>query len=818
MKVSYNWLKDYIDIDITPEKAAAILTDTGLEVEGLEKIETIKGGLRGLVIGEVVEKDKHPDADRLSVTKVNVGNGALLNIVCGAPNVASGQKVVVATVGTTLFPTDGDSFKIKRSKIRGVESEGMICAEDEIGLGAGHDGIMVLDEDAKPGTEASDYFKVEDDWMIEIGLTPNRSDAMSHIGVARDLRAAMITLGKIAQSDVPDNMLSVPSVDTFKVDNTNLTIPVEVEDTDACPRYAGVSIANVKVAPSPDWLQNKLRAIGASPINNVVDITNFVLHETGQPLHAFDADKIEGGKVVVKKMAEKTKFTTLDDVERELSANDLMICNAKGGMCIAGVFGGSNSGVSDTTQNVFLESAYFNPVSVRKTAKRHGMNTDASFRFERGVDPNNTVYVLKRAAMLIKEIAGGEIASEVSDHYPNPIADFKVEMTYRNCDRLIGKEIDRDIIKSILTALDIVIDEANDDGLKLTVPAYRVDVQREVDVIEEILRIYGYNNIEIPTSLNSSVSYAPNPDREKVQNVISNQLSSNGFAEIMSNSLTKSKYVETAEASHIKEEFNVNILNPLSQDLDVMRQTLLFSGLEAIAYNQNRQNEDVKLYEFGKAYFNFPDGRKENTQLAIFLSGKSQKENWTGNSEEVTFYQLKGQVENILKRLGIFKNLNIGGVKSELFDDGVQVKIAKKKVVEYGWVKQSILKAMDIKNDVYYAAFDWDVVIELLVMNKIKYKEVSKFPAVRRDLSLLLDKEVKFSDISELAYQSEKQLLKEVGLFDVYEGKGLDLNKKSYAVSFILQDEQKTLTDNQIEKIMGKIQNSLESKLGATLR
>ena len=813
MKISYNWLKQYVNIEETPEQLSVILTDIGLEVEGVELIETIKGGLKGVVIGEVLSKEKHPDADRLNVTTVNVGAEENLQIVCGAPNVDAGQKVVVATVGCKLYPTGNEEgFKIKKSKIRGVESYGMICAEDEIGLGESHDGIMVLDANAKVGTEAKDFFNVENDYLIEIGLTPNRADAMSHIGVARDLQAYYNYVNN------SEKQICLPNVNQFKVDNTNAKVNIKVEDSERCPRYAGVSISGVKIAPSPDWIQNRLRSIGLSPINNVADITNFVLHELGQPLHAFDADVVNGN-VVVRTAKDKEKFTTLDEVERELSTEDLMICNDKDAMCIAGVFGGIESGISDKTTNVFLESAYFNPVSVRKSAKRQGLNTDASFRFERGIDPNFTIYALKRAALLIQEIAGGEISSEITDLYPNRIEDFKVDFSIQKCHDLLGEEIPKDKIELIFKVLDINIDSEKDGNYVLNVPAFRVDVQREADIVEEILRIYGYNNIYIPNKVNSSLAYAPKPDKQKVQNLISDLLTSNGFAEIMSNSLTSSKYVDIAKANHIKEEFNVRMLNPLSVDLDVMRQTLLFSGLESITRNQNRKNADLKLYEFGKTYQKFNEGEYNETEfLSIFLTGSKEGDNWYNSNEKVNFYSAKGTLEQVLGRLGILKNYNVKPVKNDLFEDGLQYTIAKKKVADIGWIRKDILKKTDIKNDVYYIEINWNVVLELLVMNKVKYKELAKFPAVKRDLSLLLDKKIKFEEIAQIAKDCDKRLLKEVSLFDVYQGKNLAEDKKSYAVSFILQDEEKTMNDKVINKIMDKIQTSLESKLGAELR
>ena len=811
MKISYNWLKEYLDVDLDAQTVADVLTDTGLEVEGVEEVETIPGGLKGLVIGEVLEKEKHPDADRLNVTKVNVGEGEPLSIVCGAPNVDAGQKVVIATVGTTIHPLEGDPFKIKRAKIRGVESCGMICAEDEIGLGEDHDGIMVLDADAQVGTAANKYFKVENDIVFEIGLTPNRADAMSHIGVARDLAAAL---------NLKDHDLKVnwPSVDAFKVENNDRVISVEVKDAEACPRYASTSITGVKVGPSPDWLQNRLRAIGLRPLNNVVDVTNFVLHELGHPMHAFDADEISGDKVIVQQLSEGTKFTTLDETERELSDQDLMICNADAGMCIAGVFGGMKSGVKESTTTVFLESAYFNPVSIRKTAKRHALNTDASFRYERGIDPNLSLYALKRCALLIQEVAGGVVSSDISDLYPNKVEDFTVNFNYENCDRLIGKKIERETIRKILTSLDIEVTSVNGNDLVLNVPAYRVDVQREADVIEEVLRIYGFNNIEIPQKQLASLSYQQKPDPEAVQVLVSELLTGNGYAEIMSNSLTAVEYAEMAEATQMKPEFNVHILNPLSKELGAMRQTLLFSGLEAVAFNLNRQTMDLKMYEFGKSYQKFPDGYSEKKCLSLILTGRNLPERWNNSEDGVSFYLLKGIVNKVLNRLGIFRGVKTSATKSELFDEGLSYKIGGKKAVDFGWVKASILDKMEIKQEVFYAEFDWDAILELLKMNKVKYQHISKFPVVRRDLSLLLDRQVKFAEIESVAYQQERKLLKEVGLFDVYEGKNLPEGKKSYAVSFTLQDKEKTLNDKQIDKVMEKIQRSMEQQLGAELR
>lgn len=814
MKISYNWLKNYVSTDLPAGEVARLLTDAGLEVESVEKHESVKGGLEGIVIGEVKTCAKHPGADRLSITTVDVGQGAPLHIVCGAPNVAAGQKVLVATVGARLYPTEGEPFEIKKSKIRGEVSEGMICAEDEIGLGASHAGIMVLDDDAKVGTPAKEYFKLEEDHVFEIGLTPNRADAASHIGVARDLVAILQNAGDQAR-------LELPSVNAFETANTGLQIDVAVEDTEACPRYSGVTLSGVTVKESPSWLKNRLLSIGLRPINNVVDITNFVLHELGQPLHAFDADKIAGNKVIVKKLPKGTKFVTLDDVERGLSGEDLMICNGnEEGMCIAGVFGGAKSGVTEQTKNIFLESAYFDAVTIRKTSRHHGLKTDASFRFERGTDPDITVYALKRAALLIAEVAGGKISSEIVDVYPNPIEPFIVPFSYKNCDRLVGKSIERTKIKNIITSLGIEIRAEGSEGLQLAVPPFKVDVQREIDVIEEVLRIYGYNNVEDTASLRSSISYAPKPDKELLQNVVSDLLTYSGFSEIMSLSLTKGDYV--ANLTSFSAENNVNILNPLSSDLNVLRQTLLFSGLEAIVYNQNRKSSDLRLYEFGNVYKYDSETKDkpyvENQRLALFTTGRKQAESWNTKNDAEDFYHLKGFVQNVLTRLGL-ASLKLEELQdNDIFSGGLAYDKGKRRVVEFGKLNRVLLRRMDISQDVFYADFDWDTVVFLASHHKVEYREVSKFPAVRRDLALMLDKEVKFRDIEQLAYQGERNLLKEVNLFDVYEGDKLEKGKKSYAVSFILQDENATLTDKQIEKIMEKLTKIFSEKLGATLR
>lgn len=811
MKISYNWLKDYIQTDLSVNQIAEILTDTGLEVEGVEEFESVKGGLEGLVIGKVTSCKKHPNADKLSVTTVDVGTGNELPIVCGAPNVAEGQKVVVATVGTTLYPGD-ESFKIKKAKMRGEPSEGMICAEDEIGLGTSHDGIMVLDDNAQVGMPAREYFKIEKDTVFEIGLTPNRIDGASHIGTARDLAAFL------------KKELRKPSVDDFKVDNTNLHIDIEVEDKNACPRYTGVTVTNLKVGPSPEWLQNRLKAIGLNPINNLVDISNFVLHETGQPLHFFDADKIEGNKVIIKTLAEGTPFITLDEQERKLSSEDLMICNTKDAMCIAGVFGGIKSGVTENTKNVFIESAHFNPVYVRKTAKRHDLHTDASFRFERGSDPNITVYALKRAALLIKELAGGEISSEIVDVYPEPVQDYKVDLTFRNLKRLIGKEIAKDQVKSILESLDIKIIHEDDEKFSLEVPTYRVDVQREADVIEEVLRIYGYNNVEISEHVNSSLSYSQKPDKEQIQNTISDILSANGFHEIMCNSLTKADYYNGLEK--YSPENLVKIFNPLSNDLNVMRQTLLFGGLESVMYNRNRRNPDLKLYEFGNCYYlNKTDDANplkkydQEKHLALFLTGNKTDESWTTQQEPTTFFMLKSYIENVLTKLGIDINkIESSDHASDILSEGLNYSYNTKDLVYFGILSKKILKSFDIDTPVYYAEFNWDHVVKQSAKSSIRFNEIPKYPEVRRDLALLLDKSVTFKQIQDLATKTEKKLLKKVSLFDVFEGDQLGENKKSYAVSFILQDENKTLTDKQIDKIMNKFIQVFEKELNAQIR
>ena len=806
MKISYNWLKQFIKIDWQSEETAALLTDLGLEVEVVEKYQSVKGGLEGIVVGHVLTCVPHPDADRLKITTVDLGDGIPVQIVCGASNVAAGQKVPVATIGTVLYDKEGESFTIKKGKIRGQESHGMICAEDEIGLGTSHDGIMVLDESLQPGTPAATVFKIENDEVFEIGLTPNRADAMSHLGTARDLRAGMLQSGANVE-------LITPSVSKFRVDKRTLKIDIDVKDSKLVPRYCGVTISGISIKPSPAWLQNRLKAIGLNPKNNIVDVTNYVLHELGQPLHAFDAAKISG-KVIVKTVPAGTKFTTLDDVERSLHEEDIMICDEKGPLCIAGVFGGKESGVSESTNSIFLESAYFNPVSVRKTAKRHQLNTDASFRFERGIDPSITEYALKRAALLIQEVAGGEITSDVIDVYPKKVEDFSVFLNFNKVTKIIGQEISKDIIKKILVSLDIKVNSVSDSGLGLTIPAYRVDVQREIDVIEEILRVYGYNNIKFSNKVNATVSNSPRTEDYKIQNVVATQLNSQGFHEMMANSLTTANYIQLSEM--LKEEHNVTMLNPLSSDLATMRQSLLFSGLEAISYNINRKSTDLKLFEFGKTYHNYPSGYEEKKHLTLFLTGNRNQETWTSAQKPTDFFLFKGYVNAILERLGIQKTQN-QPLSTDVFAEGIAISLGKETVVELGVVKKSILKHFGIKQEVFFADFNWAAILKL-VSNKIKYTEIPKYPEVRRDLALLIDQAVTYESIYTIARQTEKSLLKNIDLFDVYEGQNLPEGKKSYALSFSIQDSSKTLTDEQIDKIMNKLQKNFETELGAVLR
>ena len=806
MKISYNWLKQFIKIDWNSEDTAALLTDLGLEVEIVDKYQSVKGGLEGIVVGHVLTCIQHPDADRLKITTVDLGTGTPVQIVCGASNVAAGQKVPVATIGTVLYDKEGVAFTIKKGKIRGQESHGMICAEDELGLGEGHDGIMVLDDTLLPGTLAATVFKIENDEVFEIGLTPNRADAMSHLGTARDLRAGMIQNGTNVE-------LITPSVSNFRVDKRTLKIDIDVKDPKLAPRYCGVTISGIEVKASPAWLQNRLKAIGLNPKNNIVDVTNYVLHELGQPLHAFDASKING-KIIVQTLPAGTKFVTLDDVERTLHEEDLMICDEKGPLCIAGVFGGKKSGVSENTSSIFLESAYFNPVSIRKSAKRHQLNTDASFRFERGIDPTITEYALKRAALLIQEVAGGEITSDLINVYPKKIEDFSVFLNFSKAAKIIGEELPKDTIKKILVSLDIKVNSVSDAGLGLTIPAYRVDVQREIDVIEEILRVYGYNNIKFSKKVNATVSNSPRNEDYKIQNVIATQLNSQGFNEMMANSLTTATYAALSEelnASH-----NVTMLNPLSADLATMRQSLLFSGLEAVSYNINRKNADLKLFEFGKTYHNYLAGYEEKKHLSLFLTGSKNQESWTGAQKPSDFFLFKGYVTGILSRLGITKTQNVPST-SDVFSEGIAIAIGNDTLVELGVVKKSILKHFGIKQEVFYADFNWALILKLIA-TKIKYTEIPKYPEVRRDLALLIDKNVTYESIYTIAKQTEKALLKDINLFDVYEGQNLHEGKKSYALSFTIQDNSKTLTDTQIDKIMSKLQNNFETELGASLR
>lgn len=809
MRISYNWLKQFIKTDWKSEEIETLLTDLGLEVEGIDRFESLKGGLEGVVVGQVLNCVQHPNADKLKITTVDLGNGeAPVQIVCGAPNVAAGQKVPVATIGTKLYDKEGKPFEIKKGKIRGEESHGMICAEDELGIGQSHDGIMILEESLTPGTLAKDVFEIETDEVFEIGLTPNRADAMSHYGVARDLKAGL------AQKGINLELIS-PSVSSFSVNRRTLKIDVTVENEKTTPRYCGVTISDIKVKESPAWLQNKLKAIGLTPKNNVVDITNYVLHELGQPLHAFDANKIKGNKIIVKTVPAGTKFTTLDDVERTLHEEDLMICDAEKPLCIAGVFGGKDSGVTENTQSIFLESAYFNPVSIRKTAKRHSLSTDASFRFERGIDADFCRYALKRAALLIREIAGGEITSELIDIYPRKIEDFQVFLNFDKVNKIIGEEIPRDTIKKILVSLDIKINNITEVGIGLQIPAFRVDVQREIDVIEEILRVYGYNNIKISEKLNATISNSSRTEEYKVQNIIANQLCALGFNEMMANSLTTPNYAKLSNA--INTEFNVAILNPLSNDLSVMRQSMLFSGLEAISHNINRKNNDLKLYEFGKTYHKMPSGYDERKHLSLFISGNSTSENWLSENTKSTFFQLKGYLNSIFSRIGLENKLTTLPLESDLFSEGVALAIGKQIIVEFGTVKKAILKHFDIKQDVLYANFNWEK-MQNYVSNKIKFTDIPKYPEVRRDLALLVDEKITFEELYNVAKQTEKKSLKEINLFDVYAGNKLPEGKKSYAMSFIIQDENKTLNDKEIEKIMKKLQTNFENQLGAQLR
>ena len=820
MNISYNWLKRYLKTDLSAEEIAKILTDIGLEVEGFEKIETIKGGLKGVVVGEVLTCENHPDSDHLHITTVDVGGEAPLGIVCGAPNCRQGLKVLCATVGTVLYPGGGDEeFKIKRSKIRGVESLGMLCAEDELGIGESHDGIMELPADAVVGTSAKEYLHIEDDYLIAIGLTPNRVDAASHIGVARDLYAYLKANNIAAE-------LVWPSVEGFQVDNHDLEIKVRVENKEAAPRYAGVSVTGCKIAPSPEWMQNALRAAGINPKNNLVDITNFVLFELGQPLHAFDADKIEGKEVVVRTCSEGTPFVTLDGVERKLTEKDLMICSAERPMCIAGVFGGLDSGVSDETVNVFLESAYFNPVWVRKTAKRFGLNTDSSFRFERGADPRMQVVALKRAAMLMQELAGGKISSEIIDICDCPAEDFVFDFSLKRLKMLVGKEIPEATVRTILDSLEVKILSEQEGVWTVAVPPYRVDVQREADLVEDVLRIYGYNNVEIPQQVRSTLSYAPRPDRTKLMNLAADFLTANGYTEIMSNSLTKAGYYEGLES--YTAEHCVKIMNPLSTDLNVMRQTLVFNMLEAMALNINHKNGDLKLYEFGNCYFyNAEKATEENPlaayseeyRLAMAVTGVAVPQSWDTKPMKASFFTLRAMAEKLLKRFGQdIYSLKCEPLKSDLYGEAIEVLANGKRLLEIGVVSPKLRKKLDVKQEVYYMELNFDQLVKMTKKHRIQAEELSKFPEVKRDLALLVDRSVSFAQLREVALQTERKLLKRVSLFDIYEGDKLPEGKKSYALSFILEDKSRTLDEKSIERVMSNLQRQFEQKCGATVR
>lgn len=819
MNISYNWLKDYLQFDLSPQETAAALTSIGLETGSVDEIETIRGGLKGLVIGEVLTCVPHPNSDHLHLTTVNIGKEEPLRIVCGAPNVAAGQKVVVATIGTKLYFGD-EEITIKRSKIRGEESFGMICAEDEIGIGTSHDGIIVLPDDVAIGLPAKDYYNIKSDWLLEVDITPNRVDATSHFGVARDLAAWLKQAGK------PFKLIQ-PPVDDFKVDTSDGGIEVIVENLEACPRYSGLTIRGVTVKDSPDWLKDKLRVIGMRPINNIVDITNFILHETGHPMHAFDAGEITGNEVIVRTLPDKTPFITLDSETHELSDADLMICNSNEGMCIAGVFGGLKSGVTEKTKDVFLESAYFNPTWVRKTARRHGLSTDSSFRFERGADPNNTVYVLKRAALLVKELAGGTIEGEIRDIYPRPIERPRVALSYDKMNNLIGKNIPKETVKSILKSLEVEIEQDNNEQLTLRIPTYRVDVTREVDVIEDILRIYGYNNVEISDTLHANLSSQKPADRkQRLQTLISEQLTANGFYEILNNSLTKKAYYEPLKSYPASR--CVSLLNPLSNDLNVMRQTLLFGGLESIAYNRNRKQGDLRFYEFGNCYFFDKDKSTEKEILAayseefhigLWICGKRNTKNWILPEQASSVFELKGYVEQILSRMGIDHNRVFFEVaEHEFFVAAMRVGTRQRTIGSFGIVSPDICQSFDIDTDIFFSEMNWDFLMKESERNVVQFAEIPKYPSVSRDLALLIDQNITFEQIRQIACKTEKKLLQEVTLFDVYEGKNLPAGKKSYAVNFRLLDKEKTLNEKQIDNVMQRIRQNLEKELGAQLR
>lgn len=820
MNISYKWLKEYVDFDLTPQHVAEALTSCGLEVGGLEEVQTIRGGLKGLYVGKVLTCEPHPNSDHLHITTVDLGKGEPQQIVCGAHNVAANQKVIVADLGCVLY--DGDKeFVIKRSKLRGVESLGMICAEDEIGVGTSHDGIIVLPEDAPIGMPAAEYYNLESDWVIEVDITANRSDALSHYGVARDLYAWL-------KQNNYQTELHKPNCDAFEVDNESLTIDVEVKNTEACKRYACVSLTNCEVKESPEWLQNKLKIVGIRPINNIVDITNYIMMAYGQPMHCFDADMVAGHKIVVTTQPEGTKFITLDGEEHSLSERDLSICNANEAMCIAGIFGGKGSGTYENTRNIVLESAYFHPTWIRKSARRHGLSTDASYRFERGIDPNGQVYALKQAAILCKELAGGQVSMQIKDVYPEPIEGSKVVLTYDYVNSLIGKEIGKDTIKSIVTSLDMKIEAENENQIEILVPAYRVDVKRPCDVVEDILRIYGYNNVEIPLQLKGTLTIPTDEDRNrKYINLISEQLVGGGFNEILNNSLTKVSYYK--DLNRYTEETTVKILNPLSADLGVMRQTFLFGGLESIVRNANRKNSNLRFFEFGNCY-HYDESKKEadklikaytqDQHLGLWITGKRVENSWAHPNEDASFYELKAYVENILVRLGLsLQAVTLVKGENNIFEDSISIVTKAGKIIaELGIVAYKLTKNMGITNEVFFADIYWDNLLKAVKKHVVEYKEISKYPAVSRDLALLVDKTVEFEQIKEIAYSTEKKLLKAVELFDVYEGKNLPEGKKSYAVNFILQDEQKTLNDKQIDSIMKKLIDNLTKRLNAELR
>ena len=807
MKISFNWLKSLVNINISAQETANLLTASGLEVESIEDFESFKGGLKGLVVGHVVECGKHPDADKLSITKIDIGATELLSIVCGAPNVAAGQKVIVATIGTKLYPTEGEPFEIKKSKIRGVLSEGMICAEDEFGLGKSHDGILILPNDTQIGLPAADYFKIEIDSVFEIGLTPNRSDAASHLGVARDLVAILNS-----QNNTSNHQINLTGLNKLP-DASNLnTVKVVIENKEACKRYSGIVISGIKVKESPDWLKNRLLSIGLRPINNIVDITNFVLHELGQPLHAFDLDKIKGSQIIVRTAKQNETFKTLDGIERKLNANDLMICNNLEPMCIAGVFGGLESGVTEKTTSVFLESAYFDSGYIRKTAKQHALKTDASFRFERGTDPEMTITALIRAANLIFELAGGTLSMDIIDLYPEILEPYKVAFSYSNCNALIGKEIDRTVIKNIITNLGIKISSEGTDGLLLLVPRFKTDVTREADIIEEVMRIYGYNNVEV----SKEISYTAFNDLKNndvvIENKLANLLEGFGFNEIMGLSLTK-------EAYYPEENSNVKIVNPLSNDLNVLRGDMIYSGLEAIAYNINRKNTDLKFFEIGRTYS--VSGKEEidyneKKQLTLFVTGNAFDTNPYQLYQKADFSFLKASLNNLLQKCGVTSFKSDESAYAN-FDFGLTYLLNSKPLAELGSVSKTQLKKFDINQPVFYATINWDILVKAFSKQKIEFVEISKFPSVRRDLALLIDKSVKYQQIEELAFNTEKKILKEVNLFDIYEGEKLG-NKKSYAVSFTLLNKEATLTDKQIDAVMEKLIFNFKEKLGAVLR